>query len=41
MTGPYTRDKIENWVSDFCVSDALRPFTPAARDVAGSVLLAF
>jgi hypothetical protein len=41
MTGPYTHDKIENWVSDFCVSDSLRPFSPATRDVAGVVLLTF
>src|SRR3954447_24795480 len=41
MTGPYTRDKIENWVSDFCVSDALRHFSPTLRDLAGSILLAF
>ena len=41
MTGPYTHDKIENWVSDFCLSDALRPFAPATRDTAGAVLLAF
>jgi hypothetical protein len=41
MTGPYTQDKIENWVSDFCVADAMRPFSPATRDVAGAVLLAF
>lgn len=41
MTGSYTHEKIENWVSDFCVSDAIRPFSPATRDIAGSVLLAF
>jgi hypothetical protein len=41
MSGPFTQEKIENWVSDFCISDAMEPFSPAARDVAGSVLLAF
>src|SRR3954469_18486135 len=39
--GPYTQDKIENWVSDFAVSDAMRSFSPAIRDVAGAVLLIF
>ncbi len=41
MTGPNTQDKIENWVSDFCASDAVRPFSPATCDIAGTVLLAF
>jgi hypothetical protein len=41
MIGPYTRDKIENWVSDFCVSDGLRPFSPPLRDLAGTILLSF
>ena len=37
---PYTREKIENWVSDFCLSDAARPF-PALQEFAVSVLVAF
>src|SRR4051812_27656354 len=41
MMGPYTQEKIENWVSDFCVSDAMRSFSPALRDVAGALLLTF
>src|SRR4051812_30397524 len=41
MTTPYTHEKIENWVSDFCASDAIRPFSPTAREIAGTVLLAF
>ena len=41
MIGPYTQDKIENWVSDFCVSDALRPFTSETREIAGTVLVTF
>jgi SEC-C motif len=41
MTGPYTQDKIENWVSDFCVSDAMREFSPGVRDAAGSFLVTF
>jgi hypothetical protein len=42
---PYTRDKIENWVSDFCVSDCMRqlspPPTPKLREHAGTVLVEF
>jgi len=41
MAGPYTQDKIENWVSDFCVSDGMRPFSPAMREMAETVLVAF
>lgn len=41
MTNPYTQEQIENWVSDFCISDNLRPFSPAARDIAAPVLLTF
>jgi hypothetical protein len=41
MTGPFSQDKLENWVSDFCVSDALRPFTRETRELAGSLLLTF
>ncbi len=40
MPGPYTQDKIENWVSDFCISDPRRPFSPARRVVAGELLVA-
>ena len=38
---PYLRERIENWVSDFCTSDAIRPFPPGARDHAGNVLVKF
>src|SRR5438128_182015 len=41
MAGAYTREKIENWVSDFCMSDDLRPFAPAVKEVAASVLVQF
>jgi len=41
MMGPYAQDKIENWVSDFCVSDALRPFSSEMREIAGTFLVTF
>jgi hypothetical protein len=41
MSGPYTREKIENWVSDCCLSDTLRSFSPELRDMAASLLEAF
>lgn len=41
MSGPYTREKIENWVSDFCLSDGLDLFTPTFRDLAGGLLTTF
>lgn len=41
MLNQYTREKIENWVSDFCLSDDLRPFAPAVKDVAADVLVQF
>ncbi len=41
MPGPYSLEKIENWVSDFCLTDGLRPFSPDLREAAGSLLLAF
>jgi hypothetical protein len=41
MAGAYTRDKIDNWVGDFCQSDALSRFTPGVREVAADVLTVF
>jgi hypothetical protein len=41
MASPYTRDKIENWTSDFCMSDALRPFPAPLRDLAPELLVTF
>lgn len=35
---PYDRERIENWVGDFCSSDAIRSF-PAAVQAQGPVLL--
>jgi hypothetical protein len=41
MIGPYTREKIENWASDCCMSDQMRPFSPGMREVGGTVLVTF
>ncbi len=41
MLGPYTLEKIENWVSDFCLTDGLGPFSAQTRDSAGQVLVVF
>jgi hypothetical protein len=41
MSSPYTREKIENWVSDFCLSDAMRAFDPPLREIAASLLVEF
>jgi len=41
MSSPYTREKIENWVGDFCVSDRMREVAPALRDHASAVLTEF
>jgi hypothetical protein len=41
MSNPYLQDKIENWVSDFYMSDGLRPFSAGVREVAGEVLVLF
>lgn len=41
MPGDYTRDKIDNWVSDFCISDQIRPFSPATQEIADPVLRQF
>ncbi|OHB76023.1 MAG: hypothetical protein A2Z34_12160 [Planctomycetes bacterium RBG_16_59_8] len=38
MLGHYTRERIENWVSEFCESDALRDFPESAREAAQPVL---
>lgn len=38
MLGPYERERIENWVSDFCASDAVRAFGGGIREYAGDVL---
>lgn len=41
MASPYTREKIENWVSDFCMSDGLRSFPAAVKEIAPDVLVTF
>ena len=41
MTNPYSREKIENWVSDFCASDRFREVAPAVREHASAVLVEF
>lgn len=41
MTSPYTREKIENWVGDFCQSDHIKEVPPAVREHAPSVLVEF
>jgi hypothetical protein len=39
--GPFTREKIENWVGDFCGSDAGRAFSSGAREYAPELLVTF
>jgi preprotein translocase subunit SecA len=41
MLGSYTREKIENWVGDFCSSDAMGGFSGEVREYAADVLVAF
>ena len=38
---PYDRQRIENWVGDFCTSDAIRAFPATVRDCAADVLVKF
>jgi len=39
--GPFTRDRIENWVGDFCGSDAARSFSNGTREYAPELLTNF
>ena len=39
--GPFTREKIENWVGDFCGGDAARAFSSGAREYAPELLTGF
>lgn len=41
MPTPYTREKIENWVGDYCVGDSVRRFSAAMQEHAAAVLAAF
>lgn len=36
-----TRERIENWVSDFCAGDAVREFSSGLREYAAPVLTTF
>lgn len=38
MPGPYTQEKIENWVGDFCSSDGLRETPAATHEYAAQTL---
>ena len=37
----YHRERIENWVSDFCTSDAIRTIPASAREQAAGILIKF
>ena len=39
--GPFTREKIENWVGDFCGGDAARLFSSGVREYAPELLASF
>jgi hypothetical protein len=39
--GPFTREKIENWVGDFCGSDAVRSLSSGTREYAPELLTTF
>ena len=39
--GPFTREKIENWVGDFCGSDSVRSFSSGIREYAPELLTTF
>lgn len=41
MPGPYTLERIENWVSDFCASDGIRAFASGVREHAQTILVKF
>ena len=41
MLDAFTRDTIENWVSDFCGGDEVRAFSPATREYAADLLARF
>lgn len=38
---PYSRETVENWVSDFCSGDGLRVFSAGTREYAHETLVAF
>ena len=41
MTSPYSRDKIDNWVSDFCMGESARRFSGPIVEYAQEVLSQF
>ena len=41
MQRPYMRQQVENWVGDFCSSDAIREFPSGVREYALDVLVKF
>ncbi len=41
MLSPYTREKIENWVGDFVLSDRLRETPPTTHEHAAAALVEF
>jgi len=41
MRGHYTRQQIENWVGDFCSSDAILAFPSGVREHAPAILVKF
>ena len=41
MAGQYTKEKIENWVSDSCSSDAMGGFSSGTREYAADLLVKF
>lgn len=41
MLSPFSREQIENWVGDFCGSDAIREFAPGVRERAADILIKF
>jgi len=41
MQGPYSHQQIENWVGDFCSSDAILAFPSGVREHASAVLVRF
>jgi hypothetical protein len=41
MPRPHIVDKIENWVSDFVMSDGVRAFPGALREIASDILVHF
>lgn len=41
MSNPYRREKVENWVSDFCQSDQFATYSPGLREHGPAILTEF